>query len=180
MAIFRFSFPTASPVQQPSIINHLFKAPGCGIISPLFAAFCKKILVNTPYVHCLGGWNRPLVERCISALCEVTGLTQSCRCFNMLLVAKTCFFRKSDKSKGLNVGLVLFLWRSIIISKRWTFKKWSDCVTVAAVRRGALGSRTIYLLFVFAELLKKGKPAAKHFPTLGAFLSKPRRSLETL
>lgn len=43
IAIFRFSFPTASPVQQPCIINHPFKAPGCGIISPLFAAFCKNI-----------------------------------------------------------------------------------------------------------------------------------------
>lgn len=108
-AIFRFSFPTASPVQQPCIINHLFKAPGCGIISPLFAAFCKKYWLTLHMSIGLGGRKRPLVERCISALCEVTGLTQSCTCFNMLLVAKKCFFRKTDKSKGLNQGLFLFL-----------------------------------------------------------------------
>lgn len=159
-------------------------------VQPSVCSLLQKYCLTLHMAVGLGGWKRPLVERCISALCEVTGLTQSCTCFNMLLVAKTCFFRKTDKSKGLNEGLFLFLcWEQYhrfktlvkrILHVAGRLKKWSDWVAVAAARRGALGSRTINILFVFAKLLKKGKPAAKHFPTLGAFLRKPRRRPETL
>lgn len=47
-------------------------------------------------------------------------------------------------------------------------RKWSDWVTVAAARRGALGSRTINLLFVFAEPAEERETCSKTFSNPGS------------